>query len=72
MKNEARINWIEKEIELNMQELAQSLLLRCDEKTSNKKTKKTLWDVLRSLYYATHSPQHMIDRHVSRVIFEPV
>lgn len=72
MKNEARIQWIEKEIELNMQELAQSLLLRCDEKTSNKKTKKTLWDVLRSLYYATHSPQHMIDRHVSRVIFEPV
>ncbi|XP_066341852.1 ent-copalyl diphosphate synthase AN1, chloroplastic-like isoform X8 [Miscanthus floridulus] len=71
-KNEATINCIDKEIELNMQELAQSLLLRSDEKTTNKKTKQTLWNVLRSSYYASHCPQHIIDRHVSRVIFEPV
>lgn len=71
-KNEATINSIDMEIELNMQELAQSLLLRSDEKTINKKTKQTLWDVLRSSYYAIHCPQYIIDRHVSRVLFEPV
>ncbi|KAF8722818.1 hypothetical protein HU200_021946 [Digitaria exilis] len=71
-KNEAAINCIGKDIEMNMQELAQSLLLRSDEKTSNSKTKQTLWDVLRSSYYASHCPEHVIDRHVSKVVFEPV
>ncbi|KAJ1295600.1 hypothetical protein BS78_01G235500 [Paspalum vaginatum] len=71
-KNEATVNYINKEIELDMQELAQSLLLRSDEKTSSSMTKQTLWDVLRSSYYASHYPQDMIDRHISRVIFEPV
>ncbi|KAG2538109.1 ent-copalyl diphosphate synthase AN1, chloroplastic-like isoform X4 [Panicum virgatum] len=71
-KNEATMNCIDKEIQLNMQELTQLFLLRSDEKTSNSKTKQTLWDVLRSSYYASHSPQHVINRHVSKVIFEPV
>ncbi|CAN6283212.1 unnamed protein product [Urochloa humidicola] len=71
-ENGATINCIEKEIQLNMQELAQAFLLKSDEKTSTSKTKQTLWDVLRSSYYASHCPQHVIDRHVSKVIFEPV
>ncbi|XP_062205507.1 ent-copalyl diphosphate synthase AN1, chloroplastic-like isoform X2 [Phragmites australis] len=71
-KNEATINRIDNEIELDMQELAQSLLMRSDEKTSNSKTKQTLWHIVRSSYYATHCPPYMMDRHVSRVIFEPV
>uniref|UniRef100_K4AMR5 Terpene synthase N-terminal domain-containing protein n=1 Tax=Setaria italica TaxID=4555 RepID=K4AMR5_SETIT len=71
-KNEVTIDCIDKEIQLNMQELAQSFLLRLDEKTNKSKTKQTLWGVLRSSYYASHCPQHVIDRHVSEVIFEPV
>jgi ent-copalyl diphosphate synthase len=71
-KNEATMNCADKEIQFNMQELTQSFLLRSDEKTINSKTKQTLWDVLRSSYYASHCPQHVIDRHVSEVIFEPV
>uniref|UniRef100_A0A0A9HLE8 An1 n=1 Tax=Arundo donax TaxID=35708 RepID=A0A0A9HLE8_ARUDO len=69
--NEATINCINKEIELDMQELAQSLL-RLDEKTNNSKTKQTLWAVVKSSYYATHCPPYVMNRHVSRVIFEPV
>ncbi|CAL4933396.1 unnamed protein product [Urochloa decumbens] len=68
----ATINCIDKEIQLNMQEIAQSFLLRSDEKTSNSETKQTLWDVLRSSYYASHCQQHVIDRHAMEVIFEPV
>ncbi|XP_062201584.1 ent-copalyl diphosphate synthase AN1, chloroplastic-like isoform X2 [Phragmites australis] len=71
-KNEARINCINKEIELNMQELARSVLLRSDEKTNNCKTKQTLWAAVKSSYYATHCPSYVMDRHVSRVMFEPV
>ncbi|TVU31055.1 hypothetical protein EJB05_22720 [Eragrostis curvula] len=69
--NEAAINGIDKEIEWDMQELAQSLL-RSDEKTSNHLTKETLWNVVRSSYYATHCPSYVMDRHVSKVIYEPV
>lgn len=71
-KNKAIINSIDKEIELNMQQLAQSLLTRSEEKNCNTKTKQTSWDVLRSSYYASHCPQGIIDRHVSMVIFESV
>ncbi|KAL6883440.1 hypothetical protein ACP4OV_010854 [Aristida adscensionis] len=66
-KNEETISRINKEIELDMQELAQYLLMRSDEKT-----KQTLWDVVKSSYYATHCSPYTMDRHVSRVIFEPV
>ncbi|CAN6305204.1 unnamed protein product [Urochloa humidicola] len=71
-ENGATINCIDKEIQLHMQELAQAFLVKSDEKTGASKTKQTLWDVLRSSYYASHCPQHVIDRHVSKVIFEPV
>ncbi|KAK3153708.1 hypothetical protein QOZ80_2BG0180100 [Eleusine coracana subsp. coracana] len=69
--NEAGLSSIDKEIERDMQELAQSLL-RSDEKTNNCMTKQTLWNVVRSSYYAAHCPSHMMGRHVSKVIFEPV
>ncbi|KAL6642916.1 hypothetical protein ACP70R_021097 [Stipagrostis hirtigluma subsp. patula] len=72
VKNESSVSHISKEIELGMQELAQCLLMRSDDKTSNMKMKQTLWDVVRCSYYATHCPPYIMDRHVSQVIFEPV
>ncbi|TVU23893.1 hypothetical protein EJB05_26279, partial [Eragrostis curvula] len=57
---------INKEIEWAMQELAQNLLLRSDDGTSNRMTKQTLWNIVRSSYYATHCPSYMMDRHVSK------
>jgi ent-copalyl diphosphate synthase len=69
--NEAALNCIDKEIERDMQELAQSLL-RSDEKISNRMAKQTMWNIVRSYYYATRCPSYMMDRHVSKVIFEPV
>ncbi|TVU23458.1 hypothetical protein EJB05_25827, partial [Eragrostis curvula] len=70
--NEAALKCIDKEIDWAMQELAQCLLLRSDECMRNRMTKQTLWNIVRSSYYATHCPSYMMDRHVSKVIFEPV
>ena len=55
-----------------MQELAQYHLQRCDDTTNNSKTKQTFMDVVKTCYYAANCPQHMVDKHVSRVIFERV
>lgn len=54
-----------------MQELAQYLLQRSDDVTSNK-TKQTFLNVVKSCYYAISCPPYMVDRHVSKVIFERV
>jgi ent-copalyl diphosphate synthase len=54
-----------------MQEFAQCIL-RSSEKTVNSKTRQTFLNIVKSCYYATHCPPHMMDRHISRVMFEPV
>ncbi|KAF0933696.1 hypothetical protein E2562_019187 [Oryza meyeriana var. granulata] len=71
-KNEIKINQIDKEIELDMQELAQYLLPRADDRRSNNKTKQTFLNIVRSCYYAANCSPHMLDRHISKVIFEHV
>lgn len=70
-KNEAIIRHIDKKIELDMQELSQYILQRYDDRTSYK-TKQTFLNVVKSCYYATNCPSYMVDRHVSKVIFERV
>ncbi|KAL6883439.1 hypothetical protein ACP4OV_010853 [Aristida adscensionis] len=65
-KNKAT-SYINKKIELDMQELAQYLLMGSDEKIN-----QTLWHIVKSSYYTTHCPPYIMDRHVSRVIYEPV
>lgn len=71
-KNQAEVNHIDQKIEFDMQELAQYHLQRCDDRTSNSKTNQTLFDVVKTCYYATKCPPDMVDKHVSRVISECV
>uniref|UniRef100_A0A0D9VES7 ent-copalyl diphosphate synthase n=1 Tax=Leersia perrieri TaxID=77586 RepID=A0A0D9VES7_9ORYZ len=71
-KNETKIIQIDKEIELDMQELAQYLLPRSDDKRTNNKTKQTFLNIVKSCYYAANCAPHMLDRHISEVIFEHV
>ncbi|RCV44154.1 hypothetical protein SETIT_9G351400v2 [Setaria italica] len=70
-KNEEVICRVDDELELYMQEFAQCIL-RSGEKTINSKTRQTFLTIVKSCYYATHCPPHMMDRHISRVMFEPV
>ncbi|KAL5211737.1 hypothetical protein ABZP36_022584 [Zizania latifolia] len=71
-KNEAMINQIDKEIELDMQELSQYLLPRADDRRTSSKTKQTFLNIVKSCYYAANCSSHMVDRHISKVIFERV
>ncbi|EEC72915.1 hypothetical protein OsI_06748 [Oryza sativa Indica Group] len=71
-KNETTINQIHKEIELGMQELAQYLLPRVDDRRINNKTKQTFLSIVKSCYYAANCSPHMLDQHISEVIFEQV
>ncbi|XP_052143953.1 ent-copalyl diphosphate synthase 1, chloroplastic isoform X3 [Oryza glaberrima] len=71
-KNETTINQIDKEIELDMQELAQYLLPRVDDRRINNKTKQTFLSIVKSCYYAANCSPHMLDQHISEVIFEQV
>ncbi|XP_048567132.1 ent-copalyl diphosphate synthase AN1, chloroplastic-like [Triticum urartu] len=71
-KKQEIIYRIDEEVEFDMQELARYHLQRCDDTTSNRKTKQTFMDVVKTCYYAANCPQHMVDKHVSRVIFEPI
>ncbi|CAN6312185.1 unnamed protein product [Urochloa humidicola] len=70
-KNEEIISRVDDEIKLYMQEFSQ-YILRSSEKTINSKTRQTFLSIVKSCYYATHCPPHMMDRHISRVIFKPV
>uniref|UniRef100_A0A0E0JYG4 ent-copalyl diphosphate synthase n=1 Tax=Oryza punctata TaxID=4537 RepID=A0A0E0JYG4_ORYPU len=71
-KDETTINQIDKEIELGMQELAQYLLPRVDDRRINNKTKQTFLNIVKSCYYAANCSPHMLDGHISEVIFEHV
>uniref|UniRef100_J3LBR2 ent-copalyl diphosphate synthase n=2 Tax=Oryza brachyantha TaxID=4533 RepID=J3LBR2_ORYBR len=71
-KNETTINQIDKEIELGLQELAQYLLPRADDRRTNNKTKQTFLDIVKSCYYAAHCSSDILDRHMSEVIFQHV
>ncbi|CAN6329012.1 unnamed protein product [Urochloa humidicola] len=71
-KNEEAISRVDDEITVYMQEFAQCLL-RSAEETINSKTRQTFSAMVKSCYYATHCPPHVMDdRHISQVIFEPV
>uniref|UniRef100_A0ACD5TKH3 Uncharacterized protein n=1 Tax=Avena sativa TaxID=4498 RepID=A0ACD5TKH3_AVESA len=70
-KNKAIISHMDKKIEFDMQELTQNILQTDDDETS-KKTKQTFLSVVKSCYYATNCPSGIIDKHVSKVIFEHV
>lgn len=71
-KNQAAINHIDEKVEFDMQELAQYHLQTCDDRTSNSKTRQTFMNVVKTCYYAANCPPHIVDKHVSRVIFERV
>ncbi|XP_066346079.1 ent-copalyl diphosphate synthase 2, chloroplastic-like isoform X2 [Miscanthus floridulus] len=70
-KNGELIRRVDDEIKLHMREFVQYLLRFC-EKPNNSETRQTFLSIVKSCYYATHCPPHMVDRHISRVIFEPV
>lgn len=70
-ENKATISHMNRKIDLGMQELVQNVLWEDDDKTS-KKTKQTFLSVVKSCYYATNCPPYIVDRHVSKVIFEHV
>uniref|UniRef100_A0ACD5WSR4 Uncharacterized protein n=1 Tax=Avena sativa TaxID=4498 RepID=A0ACD5WSR4_AVESA len=71
-KNHERVNHIDQKIENDMQELAQCHLQSWDDRRSNNRTNQTFFDVVKTCYYATNCPPHMVDKHVSRVIFEVI
>nr|XP_010918399.1 ent-copalyl diphosphate synthase 1, chloroplastic isoform X2 [Elaeis guineensis] len=60
----------DKAVEAEMQELAQCVLQRSPNLSSQ--TKQTFLTVAKSFYYAAHRPSAIVDHHISRVLFEPV
>lgn len=61
---------LDKTVEAEMQELAQCVLQRSPNLSSQ--TKQTFLTVVKSFYYAAHCPSATIDHHISTVLFEPV
>lgn len=70
-KNDAIIRHMDKKIRFDMQELAQNILQTDDDEPSSK-TKQTFLNIVKSCYYATNCPSDILDKHVSKVIFEHI
>ncbi|KAM3298386.1 hypothetical protein ACQJBY_040046 [Aegilops geniculata] len=70
-RNEATMSHMDEKIEAGMQELTQNVLHAHGDGASSE-LKRTLLSVVRSCYYAANCPPHVLDGHVSKVIFKHV
>ncbi|PWZ53268.1 Ent-copalyl diphosphate synthase 1, chloroplastic [Zea mays] len=71
-KNEEMMSHVDDELKLRIREFVQYLLRLGEKKTGSSETRQTFLSIVKSCYYAAHCPPHVVDRHISRVIFEPV